>query len=172
MLKIETTLWPLTVWMKIIGFHMGPSRKSGTKRYSLYLLMTGSLLLLSTVALHCTSFVRSFLKFRANGISAHNGTNLTTANRLNVGIEHLNYTCVLIGVHMTFFFVSLTSNWTSLWDSLLLIETNLKFNSMFYRKCKKSVIIGFTILLVVIFSLQNCIDLYIEMIELLYSGFR
>ena len=147
MVTIESSLWPLTVWMRIIGFHMGPTKKSN--RYSVYLLITGSVLLLSTVALHCTSFVRSFLKFRTNGI-VHNGTNLTTANRLNVGIEHLNYTCVLIGVHVTFFFVSLTSSWTSLWDSFLLIEENLKFNSTFYRKCKKSVVVGFAILFVVI----------------------
>ncbi|XP_046636850.1 uncharacterized protein LOC124315307 isoform X1 [Daphnia pulicaria] len=154
MLKIETSLWPLIVWMRIVGFHMGPSRKkSGSPnrhRYSVCLLMTGSLMLLSTVALHCTSFVRSFLKFRSNGMAQHNGTtaNLTTANRLNVGIEHLNYTCVLIGVHTTFFFVSLTSNWTGLWDSLQLIEANLKFNSTFYRKCQKCVVIGFAILFV------------------------
>jgi hypothetical protein len=144
--------------MRIVGFHMGPSRKkSGSPnrhRYSVCLLMTGSLMLLSTVALHCTSFVRSFLKFRSNGMAQHNGTtaNLTTANRLNVGIEHLNYTCVLIGVHTTFFFVSLTSNWTGLWDSLQLIEANLKFNSTFYRKCQKCVVIGFAILFVVIIS--------------------
>lgn len=150
MLKIETGLWPLTVWMRILGFHMGPSRKKAeSNRYSVFLLLSGSLMVLSTVALHCTSFVRSFLKFRANGM-VHNGTNLTTANRLNVGIEHLNYTCVLIGVHTTFFFVSLTSNWTGLWDSLQLIEANLKFNSTFYRKCKKCVVVGFAILFVVI----------------------
>lgn len=161
MLKIETSLWPLIVWMRIVGFHMGPSRKkSGSPnrhRYSVCLLMTGSLMLLSTVALHCTSFVRSFLKFRANGMAQHNGTtaNLTTANRLNVGIEHLNYTCVLIGVHTTFFFVSLTSNWTGLWDSLQLIEANLKFNSTFYRKCQKCVVIGFAILFVVMILLYH-----------------
>jgi hypothetical protein len=161
MLKIETSLWPLIVWMRIVGFHMGPSRKkSGSPnrhRYSVCLLMTGSLMLLSTVALHCTSFVRSFLKFRSNGMAQHNGTtaNLTTANRLNVGIEHLNYTCVLIGVHTTFFFVSLTSNWTGLWDSLQLIEANLKFNSTFYRKCQKCVVIGFAILFVVMILLYH-----------------
>ena len=169
-LKIESTLWPLTVWMRIIGFHMGPSRKSGTnRRSSVCLLITGSLLLLSTVALHCTSFVRSFLKFRANGISTvHNGTNLTTANRLNVGIEHLNYTCVLIGVHTTFFLVSLTSNWSGLWDTLFLIEGNLKFNSAFYRKCKKSVWIGFAILFVVNISYFISFDFH-YCTQLIYS---
>ena len=170
-LKIESTLWFLTVWMRIIGFHMGPSRKSGQNRhrYSVCLLITGSLLLLSTVALHCTSFVRSFLKFRANGISTvHNGTNLTTANRLNVGIEHLNYTCVLIGVHTTFFFVSLTSNWSELWDTLFLIEGNLKFNSAFYRKCKKSVWIGFAILFVVNISYFISFDFH-YCTQLIYS---
>ncbi|KAK4025380.1 hypothetical protein OUZ56_014453 [Daphnia magna] len=146
MLEIEKNLWPLTLWLNVFGFHMGP-RKAGTNRYCVWLLITGSLMVISTVGLHCTSFVRSFLRFRANGIVL-NGTNLTTANRLNVGIEHLNYTCVVVGVHVTFFFVSLTSNWTSLWNSLLVIEENLKFNPIFYRKCKKCVLIGFTVLFV------------------------
>lgn len=150
MLEIEKNLWPLTMWLNIFGFHMGPS-KSRTKRYSVWLLVTGSLMVLSTVGLHCTSFVVSFRRFRANGIVL-NGPNLTTANRLNVGIEHLNYTCVIVGVHVTFFFVSLTSNWTSLWDSLLVIEENLKFNSTFYGRCKKPVLIGFTVLFVVSIS--------------------
>lgn len=153
MLEIEKNLWPLTLWLNVFGFHMGP-RKAGTNRYCVWLLITGSLMVISTVGLHCTSFVRSFLRFRANGIVL-NGTNLTTANRLNVGIEHLNYTCVVVGVHVTFFFVSLTSNWTSLWNSLLVIEENLKFNPIFYRKCKKCVLIGFTVLFVVRLTIDH-----------------
>ena len=74
---------------------------------------------------------------------------MTTTKLLNIGIEHLNYTWVLIGVHVTFFIVSLTSDWTDLWDSLLLIEKNLKFNCTFYGKCRKSVVVGFVCLLVV-----------------------
>ena len=152
MLKIEKNLWPLTVWMKIFGFHMLGSRKKSNQskhcHYSSCLLFTGSFVVLSTVALHCTSFVYGVLRLKVNGLGP-NGTNLTTANLLNIGIEHLNYTLVLIGIHTTFFFVSLTSNWTDLWDSLLLIEKNLQFNSTFYAKCKKSVLIGFVFLLMV-----------------------
>jgi hypothetical protein len=148
LLSIETSLWPLMVGLNLFGFHMGPSKKSGSNRYSVGLLLTGSLMVLSNVALHCTSFIYGVLRLKANGLG-HNGTNLTTANLLNIGIEHLNYTCVLIGIHTTFFFVSLTSNWTDLWDSLLMIEKNLKFNSTFYAKCRKSVLIGFVFLLMV-----------------------
>ena len=148
LLSIETSLWPLMVGLIILGFHIGPSSTNSSHRYSICLLLTGSLMVLSTVALHCTSFVYGVLRLKVNGLGC-NGTNLTTANLLNVGIEHLNYTLVLIGIHTTFFFVSLTSNWTTLWDSLLLIEKNLQFNSTFYAKCKKSVLIGFVFLLMV-----------------------
>ncbi|XP_046636938.1 uncharacterized protein LOC124315351 isoform X2 [Daphnia pulicaria] len=134
------------VGLRIFGFHIGPSQKSGSSRYSIGLLLTGSLMVLSTVALHCTSFVYGVLRLKANGLGP-NGTNLTTANLLNIGIEHLNYTWVLIAIHTTFFFVSLTSSWTELWDSLLVLEKNLKFNSTFYAKCRKSFLIGFAFLL-------------------------
>ena len=153
MLKIEKNLWPLTVWMKIFGFHMLGSRKKSNQskhcHYSICLLFTGSFVVLSTVALHCTSFVYGVLRLKVNGLGP-NGTNLTTANLLNIGIEHLNNTWFNIGVHCTFFFVSLTSNWTNLWDSLLLIEKNMKFKSSFYRKSRKSISIGFSFLLLVI----------------------
>ncbi|KAI9562674.1 hypothetical protein GHT06_010128 [Daphnia sinensis] len=146
--SIETNLWPLLVGLRIFGFRMGSSKKpSEGSRYSIGLTVVGSLMVLSTVVIHCTSFVCGVMRLKANGIGT-NGTNLTTANLLNIGIEHLNYTWVLIGVHVTFFFVSLTSNWTTLWDSLLLIERNLKLNSTFHRKCKKSVSIGFCFLLI------------------------
>ncbi|KZS12632.1 Uncharacterized protein APZ42_022817 [Daphnia magna] len=146
--SIETNLWPLLVGLRIFGFHMGSSKKpSEGSRYSICLTVVGSLMVLSTVVIHCTSFVCGVMRLKANGIGT-NGTNLTTANLLNIGIEHLNYTWVLIGVHVTFFFVSLTSNWTTLWDSLLLIERDLKLNSTFHRKCKKSVSIGFCFLLI------------------------
>ena len=148
LLSIETSLWPLMVGLRILGFHIGPSSTNFSHRYSICLLFTGSFMVLSTVALHCTSFVYGVLRLKVNGLGP-NGTNLTTANLLNIGIEHLNYTLVLIGIHTTFFFVSLTSNWTDLWDSLLLIEKNLQFNSTFYAKCKKSVLIGFVFLLMV-----------------------
>ena len=124
--------------------------------YSICLLFTGSFMVLSTVALHCTSFVYGVLRLKVNGLGP-NGTNLTTANLLNIGIEHLNNTWFNIGVHCTFFFVSLTSNWTNLWDSLLLIEKNMKFKSSFYRKSRKSISIGFSFLfLVIIFTSSYC----------------
>jgi hypothetical protein len=106
-------------------------------------------MVLSTVALHCTSFVFGVLRLKANEIGP-NGANLTTTKLLNIGIEHLNYTWVLIGVHVTFFFVSLTSGWTQLWDTLHLVEENLKFNATFYAKCRRSVLIGFGFLFMVI----------------------
>ncbi len=162
MLKIEKSLWPLTVWMKIFGFPMGvPARKkkpaAGSRNYSVCLLLTGSLMLLSTVALHCISFAHGVLRLRVNKLGPGNdGNNLTTtAKLLNTGIEHLNNTWFNIGVHSTFFLVSLTSNWKSLWRSLLLIEKNLKFKSSFYRKCRESVSIGFACLLLVCSSLIN-----------------
>lgn len=147
--SIETNLWPLLVGLRLFGFRMGSSKKpSDGCRYSICLTAVGSLMVLSTVVIHCTSFVRGVLRLKANRIGP-NDTDLTTANLLNIGIEHLNYTWVLIGVHVTFFFVSLTSNWTMLWDSLLLIERNLQFKSAFHLKCKKSVNIGFSFLLIV-----------------------
>lgn len=150
MLKVEKSLWPLTVWMRIFGFHMGPRKKrTNSSRYSGGLLAAGSLMVLSTIGLHFTSFVLEILKLRVNGIGP-NGTNVTTANLLNTGIEHLNNTWLFIGVHVSFFFVSLTTNWKTLWNSLLLMEKNLKFNSDFHRKCRKSVSVGFALLLIVI----------------------
>nr|CAH0103455.1 unnamed protein product [Daphnia galeata] len=148
--RIEKSLWPLIVGLRVLGFHVGPasssSSSSGIRKrsssYSVCLLFTGSLMVLSTVALHCTSFVYGVLRLKANEIGA-NGTNLTTTKLLNIGIEHLNYTWVLIGVHVTFFYVTLTSGWTELWDTLIVIEDNLKFNSTFYIKCRRSVLIGF-----------------------------
>ncbi|XP_057367568.1 uncharacterized protein LOC130688593 [Daphnia carinata] len=148
MLKVEKSLWPLTVWMRIFGFHMGPRKKrANASRYSRCLLAAGSLMVLSTIGLHFTSFVLEILRLRVNGIGP-NGTNVTTANLLNTGIEHLNNTWLFIGVHVSFFFVSLTANWKTLWNSLLMMEKNLKFNSDFHRKCRKSVSVGFALLLI------------------------
>ncbi|EFX71548.1 hypothetical protein DAPPUDRAFT_327106 [Daphnia pulex] len=141
MLNLEKSLWPLMAGLRLLGFHMGPS-SSSSSRYSVCLLSAGSLMVLSTVALHCTSFVFGVLRLKANEIGP-NGANLTTTKLLNIGIEHLNYTWVHIGVHVTFFFVSLTSGWTQLWDTLHLVEENLKFNATFYAKCRRSVLIGF-----------------------------
>ena len=155
--SIEKSLWPLIVGLRVLGFHVGPASSSsisGRKRfYSVCLLLTGSLMVLSTVALHCTSFVYGVLRLKANEIGA-NGTNLTTTKLLNIGIEHLNYTWVLIGVHVTFFYVTLTSGWSELWDTLIVIEDNLKFNSTFYIKCRRSVLIGFGFLFLVIYLLK------------------
>lgn len=148
MLNLEKSLWPLMAGLRLLGFHMGPS-SSSSNRYSVCLLSAGSLMVLSTVALHCTSFVFGVLRLKANEIGP-NGANLTTTKLLNIGIEHLNYTWVLIGVHVTFFFVSLTSGWTQLWDTLYLVEENLKFNATFYAKCRRSVLIGFAFLFMVI----------------------
>ena len=159
--SIEKSLWPLIVGLRVLGFHVGPaslsSSSSGIRKrsssYSVCLLFTGSLMVLSTVALHCTSFVYGVLRLKANEIGA-NGTNLTTTKLLNIGIEHLNYTWVLIGVHVTFFYVTLTSGWSELWDTLIVIEDNLKFNSTFYIKCRRSVLIGFGFLFLVIYLLK------------------
>ncbi|XP_046634688.1 uncharacterized protein LOC124313899 [Daphnia pulicaria] len=127
---------------------MGPTKKPASNRQqhqSICLLLIGSVMVVSTVALHCTSFVRGVMRLKANGLGP-DGANLTTANLINVGIEHLNYTCVLIGVHAGFFIVSLTSNWSAVWDALILIQENLNFKSSFYHKCRKVVLVGFSLL--------------------------
>ena len=161
--------------MKIFGFHMLGSRKKSNQskrchHYSIFLLFTGSFMVLSTVALHCTSFVYGVLRLKVNGLGP-NGTNLTTANLLNIGIEHLNNTWFNIGVHCTFFFVSLTSNWTHLWDSLLLIEKNMKFKSSFYRKSRKSISIGFGfLLLVIIFTSSYCYYVTLTSLIVIYCN--
>ena len=159
MFSIEESLWPLIVWMKLFGIKMGPNDKkitglsSNRRRQSVcLLLLIGSLMVLSTVGLHCTSFVRGVVRLKANGLGP-DGTNLSTANLINMGIEHLNYTCVLVGVHAGFFIVSLTGNWKSLWDAFQLIQENLNFKSSFYHKCRKIVIVGFSLLFLVIYSL-------------------
>lgn len=158
MFSIEESLWPLIVWMKLFGIQMGPIDKkitglsSNRRRQSVCLLLIGSLMVLSTVGLHCTSFVRGVVRLKANGLGP-DGTNLSTANLINIGIEHLNYTCVLVGVHAGFFVVSLTGNWKSLWDAFQLIQENLNFKSSFYHKCRKIVIVGFSLLFLVIYSL-------------------
>jgi hypothetical protein len=153
MFSVEESLWPLIVWMKIFGFQMGPTKKPASNRQqhqSICLLLIGSVMVVSTVALHCTSFVRGVMRLKANGLGP-DGANLTTANLINVGIEHLNYTCVLIGVHAGFFIVSLTSNWSAVWDALILIQENLNFKSSFYHKCRKVVLVGFSLLFTVRF---------------------
>lgn len=151
MLSIESSLWPLIVWMRTLGFHMGPTKSdNSSNRYSIGLLLTGTVMVLSTTVLHCTSFVRGVLRLRANEIGP-NGTNLTTANLINIGIEHMNFTCVLIGVHASFFFVSLTPSWKTLWNTLVLIEERLNFKLRFYERCRKSLWVGFALL-----SLVTC----------------
>lgn len=134
------------IWMRIFGFRMGTSDKSG---HSIWLLVLGALMVLSTAALHLTSFFRGVLRLRANE-NGLNATNSTTANLLNIGIEHLNYTCILIGVHASFYIVSLGTNWKSLWEALALIEQHLNFRPRFYHKCRKCTIIGFALLFMVI----------------------
>lgn len=150
MFSVEESLWPLIVWMKIFGFQMGPTKKPASinRHQSICLLLIGSVMVVSTVALHCASFVGGVMRLKANGLGP-DGANLTTANLINVGIEHLNYTCVLIGVHAGFFIVSLTSNWSAVWDALILIQENLNFKSSFYHKCRKVVLVGFSLLFTV-----------------------
>ena len=151
MFSVEESLWPLIVWMKFFGFQMGPAKKPGSgsnRQQSICLLLIGSVMVVSTVALHCTSFVRGVLRLKANGLGP-DGANLTTANLINVGIEPLNYTGVLIGVHAGFFIVSLTSDWTALWEALILIQENLNFKSSFYHKCRRVVLVGFSLLFTV-----------------------
>ena len=154
MLSIESSLWPLIVWMRALGFHTGPA-KSGP-RYSVCLLTTGVFMVLSTVALHCTSFVHDVLRLRANGIGP-NGTNLSTANIINIGIEHMNFTCIHIGVHSAFFFITLTATWNDLWNTFALIEERLNFKPKFYAKCRKSLLVGFFLLFLVI-NANNCVS--------------
>lgn len=147
MSSIESSLWPLIVWMRACGFRIGTSKSS----QSIWLVVLGAFLVLSTAGLHCTSFINGVIKLRANEVGP-NGTNLTTANLLNIGIEHLNYTCILIGVHAGFYFISLSTSWKDLWESLLLIEEQLNFRPKFYRKCRKCVVIGF-----ILFSSVNTV---------------
>ena len=128
------------------GFRIGTSK---TKSQSIGFVVLGAILVLSNIGLHCASFISGVVKLRANEIG-RNGTNLTTANLLNIGIEHLNYTCILIGVHAGFYFISLSNNWKELWDSLLMIEEQLNFRPKFYRKCRQCVIIGFFLFSLVI----------------------
>ena len=123
--------------------------KSGTDRYSIYLLIVGVAMVLATVVFHSTSFVHGAFRLRANEVGP-NGTISTTANLINIGIEHLNFTCIHIGVHSSFFLITLTREWKTLWNTLALIEVRLKFNSTFYAKCKNILLVGSLLLFAVI----------------------
>ena len=151
-MSIESSLCPLIVWLRVLGFHMGVT-KSGTDRYSIYLLIVGVAMVLATVVFHSTSFVHGAFRLRANEIGP-NGTISTTANLINIGIEHLNFTCTVIIVHSSFFLITLTRGWKALWNTLALIEVRLNLKSTFYDKCRKSLCVGFVLL----FAVNSILD--------------
>ena len=147
--SVESSLSPLIVWLRALGFHVGQTN-SGNVRYSICLLITGVAMVLSTVALHGPSFFRGV---RTQQIEL-NGTTLTTANLINIGIEHLNFTCTVIIVHSSFFLITLTRGWKALWNTLALIEVRLNLKSTFYDKCRKSLCVGFVLL----FAVNSILD--------------
>ena len=135
-LSLQWSLKPLFTWMKIFGFHLNVLKAQPSK----WICYLGALLLIVNVVLHLTTFIFGVKRLKANGLGP-NGTNLSTANLLNAGIEHLNYTCMLSGVHAVFFVVSITF-WKSLCEAVRSIDQSFSFKPKFYLKCRKAVVVG------------------------------
>lgn len=129
--------------MKCFGFPLDGQR-SALQLWQL--LIFGSLMTLATIVLHCFSLIEGCERLKNNQV------NSTTANLLNIGIEHLNYTCILIGVQLSFFIICLNGAWRELWQSVLEIEHHLNLKKSFYHRCRKIVLIGYCLLLLVILS--------------------
>ena len=128
---------------------MQEAPSSKTSRRCIYVI--GFCTLLFNVTLHIASFVHGVERLKINGLGP-NGTNLSTANLLNQGIEHFNFTCILIGVHAVFYTISLTNRWKSLWQDLENIQETLNLKPKFYRRCRKIVLIALALLFLVIES--------------------
>ncbi len=163
-LTFEWSLRPLLVPIQMFGFQLNKLERptdneegdgktiircissSTTSRRWIHVI--GFCTLLFNVTLHVASLVHGVDRLKINGLGP-NGTNLTTANLLNHGIEHFNYTFILIGVPSVFYIVSLTTRWKSLWQILENIQENLNLKPKFYRKCRKIVLIGLVLLFLV-----------------------
>lgn len=124
--------------MKCFGFPLDASK---LWRFVVF----GSLMTLATSALHCFSFFKGCERLKAD--------NSTTANLLNIGIEHLNYTCILITVHFAFFAVCLNGDWIDLWEQMLEIEQHLNLKKSFYSRCRRIIFIGYFLLFLVMMAL-------------------
>ncbi len=167
-LTFEWSLRPLLISMQMFGFQLSKCKRpldnevnnrktilkscaSSSKKSRRCINVIGFCTLLFNVTLHIASFVHGVERLKINGLGP-NGTNLSTANLLNQGIEHFNFTCILIGVHAVFYTISLTNRWKSLWQDLENIQETLNLKPKFYRRCRKIVLIALALLFLVIES--------------------
>lgn len=168
-LNLPWSLNPLFIWMKIFGFQLNGRPTSSSSKW-FYCVGGGTLLI--NLILHLTSFIVGVKRLKSNGLGP-NGTNLSTANLLNMGIEHLNYTFMLTGVHTIFFIISITY-WKTLCNTVRAIDQSLAFKPKFYRRCRKAVVIGMTYIALVSMNLNLIyfIDLLLCMKSLPHAGCR
>ena len=72
----------------------------------------------------------------------------TPAALVNIGMEQSFFISFMLGDHVIFFVVSLTT-WKKLWNFLMQIEEKLKLPYKFYRDCRIASLVGFVLLVLV-----------------------
>lgn len=148
--NFEWSFKPIIWWMRLWGIRLDLSRK--TKPVFRASMMALAILMLSVNAsingYSLYSTIDILLGKKDRQIEKGIDREASPAALVNIGMEQSFFISFLLGDHLIFFIVSLTT-WKKLWAYLVQIEEKLKLPEKFYRKCRISGIIGLIILALV-----------------------
>lgn len=137
--SFEWGLRPLITFSMLFGIHLNRSQvQAKIFGVDAIIVIFGIALLILNLAFNGITFWHTFAKHVIIGrpvlkIGKHNDT----ANIINSLIGILIITFLPVGVHLLFVWSSLlTSRLTTLWETLLKIQEEMKLDQIFYNKCR------------------------------------
>lgn len=154
--SFEWSLKPIILWMSISGIRLN-STKSRINRA--VFLAIGCLVLLVNFLTNGFSLyyflsllTGDYASRPAFGIAG----NASGASLANMGMKHSFFVSLVLGDHLIFFIVSLTT-WKKLWALMIEIQERMKLPGSFYRRCRYVSLIGLIFLLLVAYQPSSSI---------------
>ena len=145
----EWSFKPIILWMKIWGIRLDTSSNSLGRAI---FLVIGFIALLTNFAINGFSFytvLDILMSNRTSKIVAYLPANISSATLVNVGMEQSFTISLMVGDHLIFFIVSLTT-WRNFWQHLMQIQEQLKLTDKFFHSCRKITFIALLFLVLVI----------------------
>lgn len=138
-LTFEWSFKPIILLLGFFGI------KISSHRHNFSTVLRGLFFLFLNLFVNNVSFLYIFTKNLAGNTSKPKGT----AAFLNSVGGILVKVLLAIGIHFAFLFISFSSKWKDLWDSLLAIQQEMNLSASFYRSCRRNCYFALLLLILV-----------------------
>lgn len=148
--SFEWSFQPIVLWMKTWGIRLDTSKSLGSSAKAIFLAL-GLLMILTNMSINGFSFytvLNILVNNETSKIVSYLPKNITSATLVNVGMEQSFTISLMVGDHLIFFVVSLTT-WRSLWHQIIQIQTQLELPEKLYKTCRRIAFFGLFILMLV-----------------------